>query len=144
MVIPLLQIALAAAAGMLVGAGGSRFAPAKWPSTTTASVLGAVAGLLAGKLAGLPPSLSWIQFFVVTPIGVVVGLGMIGAGIVMRTHSLAQGLVTAATLLMCGVIGICIGAGQAILGLAAAVVVVACLYGGGWLEQHLSKSPHDN
>ena len=136
---PLLRLALGAAAGTLVGISGGRFAPAKWPSTMTAAVLGAVAGLLTNVVSGIAPVAPWMRFFVVTRTGVLVGLGMIGAGIVIRTERLAKGLTMAAALFVCGVVGICIGSGQVILGLAAAVLAVICLQVGGWLEQRLSK-----
>lgn len=64
------------------------------------------------------------------PLGVLSGMGFIGAGAIVRRNDLVQGVPTAATLWYVTMMGLCFGGGQLGLGLAAlclALVVLWCL-----------------
>lgn len=62
------------------------------------------------------------------PLGVLSGIGFIGAGAIVRRHDLVQGVTTAATLWIVTVIGIVFGGGQLVLGSALTVIVFAVLW----------------
>ncbi|HVZ99796.1 MAG TPA: MgtC/SapB family protein [Caulobacterales bacterium] len=68
---------------------------------------------LDGKSAG-----SFVQIDVMRfPLGVLSGIGFIGAGVIVRRGDLVQGVSTAATLWLATIIGLCLGGGQIGLGL---------------------------
>lgn len=56
------------------------------------------------------------------PLGILTGVGFIGAGAIVRKSELVIGLTTAATLWFATVIGLCMGGGQLILGSVSAVI----------------------
>lgn len=59
------------------------------------------------------------------PLGILTGVGFIGAGAILRRGDLVTGVTTAATLWIVTVIGLCFGGGQ--LGLGAGVTVLTVL-----------------
>lgn len=61
------------------------------------------------------------------PLGVLTGVGFIGAGAIMKRDNLVAGVTTAATLWVMTVIGLCFGAGQLLLGGAATVLIIFTL-----------------
>lgn len=74
------------------------------------------------------------------PLGILTGMGFIGAGaIVRRGDGLVQGVTTAATLWFVTVMGLCFGAGQLKLGGAAFAICLATLWLLKLLERHLQK-----
>jgi putative Mg2+ transporter-C (MgtC) family protein len=56
------------------------------------------------------------------PLGILSGMGFIGAGAIFKRENLIVGVTTAATLWFVTVIGLCFGAGQLILGSIATVI----------------------
>ncbi len=121
---------------------------------------GKVAGLrttllvcLAARLAMLPvnvllaqsgkPNDSFVMLDLMRlPLGILSGVGFIGAGAILRNDGLVIGLTTAATLWFVTVIGLCAGGGQiglAVAGLALALVVLWVL---GKLEHRLPRGKH--
>jgi putative Mg2+ transporter-C (MgtC) family protein len=97
---------------------------------------GRPAGLRTMLLVGLAASISMIQVnlllpirgkasdsFVVMdlmrlPLGILSGMGFIGAGAILRKNDLVMGVTTAATLWFVTVLGLCFGGGQLLLGTA--------------------------
>lgn len=63
------------------------------------------------------------------PLGILTGVGFIGAGTILRRGGLVRGLTTAATLWMATVIGLCCGSGQILLGLIATLLTILTLWG---------------
>ena len=53
------------------------------------------------------------------PLGILTGIGFIGAGAILRRGDMVLGATTAATIWFVAVLGICFGGGQIWLGLAA-------------------------
>jgi putative Mg2+ transporter-C (MgtC) family protein len=98
---------------------------------------GRPAGLRTTLLVGLAACVSMIQVnllltirgkagdsFVVMdlmrlPLGILSGMGFIGAGAILRKDNLVLGVTTAATLWFVTVLGLCFGGGQLVLGLVA-------------------------
>jgi putative Mg2+ transporter-C (MgtC) family protein len=76
------------------------------------------------------------------PLGVLTGVGFIGAGAILRKGRLVAGLTTAATLWFVTMIGLCMGGGQIGLGSAATVLGVVVLWGLKWVELNLRQEQH--
>jgi len=74
------------------------------------------------------------------PLGILTGVGFIGAGAILRRDDRIIGLTTAATLWFVTVIGICFGGGQLILGGAASVLGFFILHILKILERHLPRA----
>jgi putative Mg2+ transporter-C (MgtC) family protein len=62
------------------------------------------------------------------PLGILTGVGFIGAGAILRRGDLIIGVTTAATLWIMTVIGLCLGGGQLALGSAATILAVITLW----------------
>lgn len=108
---------------------------------------GRPAGLRTTLLVCLAASLSMIQAnllmdtvgktkdsFVVLdlmrlPLGILTGVGFIGAGAILRRENRVLGLTTAATLWFVTVLGLCFGGGQNGLGITALVIGLVVLWG---------------
>ncbi|WP_246793294.1 MgtC/SapB family protein [Burkholderia perseverans] len=73
------------------------------------------------------------------PLGILSGVGFIGAGAILRKEGLVRGLTTAATLWFVTVIGLCAGGGQLLLAAVATVLGVAILSGLKPVERRLPQ-----
>ena len=74
------------------------------------------------------------------PLGILTGMGFIGAGaIVRRGDGFVQGVTTAATLWFVTVMGLCFGAGQLLLGGAAFALGLVTLWLLKYLERRLQQ-----
>lgn len=69
------------------------------------------------------------------PLGILSGMGFIGAGAILHKNNLVVGVTTAATLWFVTVMGLCFGGGQIGLGITAAVLGVLILRGLRWFER---------
>ncbi|GAB1718067.1 MAG: MgtC/SapB transporter [Nitrobacter sp.] len=68
------------------------------------------------------------------PLGILTGVGFIGAGTIFKKGDLITGVTTAATLWLITVIGLCLGGGQLVLGAAATVLAVMTLWALKWVD----------
>jgi putative Mg2+ transporter-C (MgtC) family protein len=66
------------------------------------------------------------------PLGILTGMGFIGAGAILRRGGSVRGVTTAATLWLATALGLCFGGGQLGLGLAALVIGMVIL----WVLKH--------
>jgi putative Mg2+ transporter-C (MgtC) family protein len=73
------------------------------------------------------------------PLGILSGIGFIGAGAIVRRGHFSVGLTTAATLWFLTVMGLCFGGGQLALGLAAFALGFAVLAGMKPLEDGMLR-----
>nr|WP_116136983.1 MgtC/SapB family protein [Trinickia diaoshuihuensis] len=73
------------------------------------------------------------------PLGILTGMGFIGAGAVFRKDGLISGVTTAAMLWFVTVIGLCLGGGQYRLGGGASVVGLAVMWGLRMVEHKLER-----
>jgi putative Mg2+ transporter-C (MgtC) family protein len=73
------------------------------------------------------------------PLGILSGMGFIGAGAILRKGDMVLGVTTAATLWMVTMLGICFGAGKILLGTAGLVLTLLTLWGLKIVERHLSQ-----
>jgi putative Mg2+ transporter-C (MgtC) family protein len=121
---------------------------------------GRTAGLRTTMLVCLAASVSMIQMNLLLPVtgrtgasfsvmdvmrlplGILTGMGFIGAGAILRRGDHVQGLTTAAMLWAATVIGLCLGGGQIALGLWALVISAGVLTGLKWVEMQLKEERH--
>ncbi len=73
------------------------------------------------------------------PLGILTGVGFIGAGAILRRGDLVTGVTTAATLWVVTVIGLCLGGGQLGLGIAATLLTVLTLLVLRWFDKRIPR-----
>jgi putative Mg2+ transporter-C (MgtC) family protein len=127
-----LRLALATLAGILVGYNREARSQAAGLRTTT---LVCVSACLSMVLANLmlqvtgPDPKSFVRLDVMRlPLGVLTGIGFIGAGAIVRRGDSVVGVSTAATLWFMTLVGLAIGAGQFVLGGAVTLGGLALLW----------------
>lgn len=128
-----LRLALAVAAGALIGLNRGERGNAAGLRTVILVCLAACVAMLEVNallpLAGKAPSSFVVMDLMRLPLGILSGMGFIGAGAILRRESAVVGVTTAATLWLMTVVGLCFGGGQLALGgittLLAAVVLWA-------------------
>jgi putative Mg2+ transporter-C (MgtC) family protein len=69
------------------------------------------------------------------PLGILTGVGFIGAGAILRRENLVIGVTTAATIWLTTVIGLCLGAGLTWLGIVVTGIQLLVLWAPKWLER---------
>lgn len=137
------RIALAVLAGALIGFNREERSQAAGLRTTVLVCLAAcLAMVLANALlgtSGKDPS-KFAQIDVMRlPLGVLSGIGFIGAGAIVRRGNVVSGVTTAATIWFMTVVGICFGAGALALGAAATAVGFILLWGLRWADMKMSR-----
>ena len=73
------------------------------------------------------------------PLGILSGMGFIGAGAILRRGSAVLGVTTAATLWFVTMMGLCFGAGQFSLGLAMLAAGIGVLWLLKWVEKRMAQ-----
>jgi putative Mg2+ transporter-C (MgtC) family protein len=139
------RLLLSFAAGAVLGANRTEYGRAAGLRTTvlvclTAAVSFILANLLLQTTGKTPDSFVSMDVMRL-PLGILTGMGFIGAGAILHKENMVVGVTTAATLWFTTAMGFCFGAGQLALGfslLFLGVVVLWCLQ---WIEsrwkQHL-------
>jgi putative Mg2+ transporter-C (MgtC) family protein len=120
-------------------------------------VRGHVAGLRTTILVALAAALAMIQANILLPIygktpasfgdmdlmrlplGILTGVGFIGAGTILRRGDLVTGVTTAATLWVMTVIGLCFGGGQIYLGITGTILTVLTLSALRWFDARIPR-----
>src|SRR3954468_6472229 len=93
---------------------------------------------MTGKTQG-----SFIQLDVMRlPLGVLSGMGFIGAGAILQRDNLVLGVTTAAALWFVTIMGLCFGSGEIALGFAAMGIGFVTLTGLKWLEKRIKLERH--
>ncbi len=110
-----LRLALASAASFCIGLDRDRHGKTAGMRTTMLVCLAATLAMIEANLllttAGKTPS-SFVQLDVMRlPLGILSGIGFIGAGAILRRGEVVRGLTTAATLWIVTVLGLLFGAG---------------------------------
>jgi putative Mg2+ transporter-C (MgtC) family protein len=141
-----IRIALAVLAGLLIGFNRGEGGKAAGLRTTLLVCLAACLAMLltnaligqAGKRAD-----SFIQLDLMRlPLGILSGVGFIGAGAILRKDGLVKGLTTAATLWFVTVVGLCFGAGQLGLGIVGLLLGIVVLWLMKAVENHMKSEIH--
>lgn len=73
------------------------------------------------------------------PLGILTGVGFIGAGAILRKGNMVLGVTTAATLWFATVVGLCLGGGQLGLGSASAIIGYLVLTAMRTLEKRFER-----
>ncbi|WP_250453991.1 MgtC/SapB family protein [Caballeronia sp. ATUFL_M2_KS44] len=126
-----IRIVLAVVAGVLIGLNRGESGKVAGLRTTLLVCLAACLAMLqvnallaqSGKTAQSLVELDLMRL----PLGILSGVGFIGAGAILRKEGLVLGVTTAATLWFVTVVGLCFGGGQLALGgigLALGIVVL--------------------
>ena len=138
-----LRLALTVAGGAALGIDRSeRGRPAGLRTVLLVCLAASLAMLLANRLivtSGKPAD-SFVQLDMMRlPLGILTGVGFIGAGTILRREDVVLGVTTAATLWFASVVGLCFGGGQLGLGIAGVGLGILVLSGlrrvEGWLPQ---------
>ena len=137
-----IRLALAIVAGIVIGYDRSERGRAAGLRTTLLVCLAAAVSMMQVNLllpvAGKAPNSFVVMDLMRLPLGILTGMGFIGAGAILRRGDKVRGVTTAATLWMVTVIGLCFGGGQLALGLAAFGLCLAALWALKWLEYRMA------
>ena len=141
-----LRLALSVVAGALIGLDrGERGRPAGLRTTLLVCLAAAVAMIQANLLlatAGRAANSFIMLDLMRLPLGILTGMGFIGAGAVLRRDGLVVGVTTAATLWFVTVIGLCFGGGQISLGIAGLFLGLIVVSGLRWIEYRMTQDQH--
>ena len=128
-----LRLALTVFAGLVIGFNrGEHGRPAGMRTTLLVCLAASLSMIQVNLLMATVGRAhdSFVQFDVMRlPLGVLSGMGFIGAGAILRKGDLVRGLTTAATLWFVTLMGLCFGGGQIGLGLAALALGCIILWG---------------
>lgn len=135
------RLILTLLAGTLLGMDRSRYGHPAGLRTVLLVTLAASVAMIQMDLL-LPTSGKTATSFSVMdvmrlPLGILTGVGFIGAGAILRKGNMVLGVTTAATLWFATVVGLCLGGGQLALGCVAAVLGYLVLSALGWLERRI-------
>jgi putative Mg2+ transporter-C (MgtC) family protein len=126
-----LRLAMTVLAGAIIGYNRDEHGrPAGLRTTLLVCLAAAISMILANLLLGTVGKKgdSFVNIDVMRlPLGILSGMGFIGAGAIVRRKNMVVGITTAATLWFVTVIGLCLGAGQIRLGLAATALELIIL-----------------
>ena len=138
-----LRLALATLAGALLGVNRTERGRAAGLRTMILVCLaGCVAMILTNVLlntTGKDASYFTQMDTMRLPLGILTGMGFIGAGAIIQRGGGIQGITTAATLWLTTVLGFCFGSAQHVLGLAGLALAIGTLWGLEWVEDWLTR-----
>jgi putative Mg2+ transporter-C (MgtC) family protein len=138
-----IRIALTMIAGGIVGFDrGARGHAAGFRTTILVGLAASVAMIQTNILlsaGGKTPESFAVMDVMRLPLGILTGVGFIGAGTIVKKGDLIIGVTTAATLWLMTVIGLCLGGGQLILGLAATALAVVTLWALQWVDRVIPR-----
>jgi putative Mg2+ transporter-C (MgtC) family protein len=128
-----LRLALTVLAGGLIGIDRSECGRAAGLRTTLLACLAASVSMILANLLLATHGKASDSFATLDPmrlpLGILTGMGFIGAGAIVRKGEMVVGVTTAATLWFVTVIGLCFGSGHYVLGLVAATLAFIALWG---------------
>lgn len=121
-----LRLLLTVLAGGLLGIDRSRTGhPAGLRTTLLVTLAASVAMIQMNLLIptnGKPHDSYAVMDLMRLPLGILTGVGFIGAGAIVKKDDLVLGVTTAATMWFATVVGLCLGGGQLILGCVSTVI----------------------
>lgn len=117
------RLSLTFVAGTLIGLNrGEQGRPVGVRTTLLVCLAASVSMIQVNLLlpmAGKNPNSFAVMDLMRLPLGILSGMGFIGGGAILRKGKLTAGVTTAATLWFVTVIGLCLGGGQIVLGMAS-------------------------
>lgn len=138
-----LRLALTVIAGGLLGMERSKTGHAAGLRTTLLVTLAAAVAMIQMNLLlatnGKPQDSYAVMDLMRLPLGILTGVGFIGAGAIVRKSELVLGITTAATIWFSTVVGLCLGGGQLILGSVSTLLGYIILWGLRWFERRIER-----
>lgn len=138
-----LRILLTLVAGTLLGTNRSKHGHPAGLRTTLLVTLAASISMIQMNLLlptnGKPHDSYTVMDLMRLPLGILTGVGFIGAGAIVRKDDMVTGVTTAATMWFSTVVGLCLGGGQLILGSTAVVIGYLILSSLRWAETRLDE-----
>jgi putative Mg2+ transporter-C (MgtC) family protein len=138
-----LRLACAFAAGCLIGINRDEKGRPAGMRTNVLVCLAACIAMLQANLLMHTVGKASDSFVVLDlmrmPLGILTGIGFIGAGAILRKGDIVIGVTTAATIWLVTVIGLCFGGGQLGLGAAGAALALVSLGSLKWLEHRIDR-----
>ena len=133
-----IRLALTMLAGAIIGLNrGAHGHAAGFRTTILVGLAASVAMIQANMLltlSGKTPGSFAVMDLMRLPLGILTGVGFIGAGTIVRRGDLVTGVTTAATLWLVTVIGLCLGGGQLVLGVVATALAMITLWALKWVD----------
>jgi putative Mg2+ transporter-C (MgtC) family protein len=128
-----LRLLLTIIAGGVLGFERSRSGHPAGLRTTLLVALAASVSMIQMNLLiptnGKPSDSYAVMDLMRLPLGILTGVGFIGAGAIVRKDEMVLGVTTAATMWFATVVGLCLGGGQIILGSTATIIGFLVLWG---------------
>lgn len=138
-----LRLLLTVIAGALLGAERSKSGHPAGLRTTLLVTLAASLSMIQVNLLiqtnGKPHDSYAVMDLMRLPLGILTGVGFIGAGAIVKKGEIVLGVTTAATMWFSTVVGLCLGGGQIILGSTATIIGFLVLWGLRYGERHLES-----
>jgi putative Mg2+ transporter-C (MgtC) family protein len=139
-----LRLVLTIVAGVLLGLDRSRHEhPAGLRTTLLVALAASIAMIQMNLLIptnGRPSNSYAVMDLMRLPLGILTGVGFIGAGAIVRRSDMVMGVTTAATMWFATVVGLCMGGGQVILGSVSTVIGCIVLWNMKWFEAQLNRT----
>lgn len=136
-----LRLLLTIIAGVVLGAERSKSGhPAGLRTTLLVALAASIAMIQMNLLIqtnGKPPDSYAVMDLMRLPLGILTGVGFIGAGAIVKKGEMVLGVTTAATMWFATVVGLCLGGGQLVLGSTATVLGFLVLWAFRFGERHL-------
>ena len=140
-----LRLFLTVIAGSILGAERSKSGHPAGLRTTLLVMLAASISMIQMNLLlqtnGKPPNSYAVMDLMRLPLGILTGVGFIGAGAIVRKDEMVLGITTAATLWFATVVGLCLGGGQVVLGCVATILGFLILWALRFGEQPFGFPP---
>jgi putative Mg2+ transporter-C (MgtC) family protein len=141
-----IRLTLSIIAGALIGLDrGEHGRPAGLRTTLLVCLAAAVAMIQANLLlatGGKTPDSFSVLDLMRLPLGILTGMGFIGAGAILKRDGLVFGVTTAATLWFVTVIGLCFGGGQLSLGIAGTILALFVVSALRWFDHRMKQDKH--
>lgn len=138
-----IRIILTLLAGGLIGLNrGEHGRPAGLRTTLLVCLAACVSMIQVNLLLAMSgrPNNSFVMLDLMRlPLGILSGMGFIGAGAIVRKGDMVAGVTTAATLWFVTVVGLCFGGGQLVLGSIALVLGLTVLWLLKYAENRLKR-----
>ena len=140
----LLRLGLAMAAGAIIGINrGSHGRAAGMRTMLLVCVAAAMAMVLANFIIigsnQVNATSAWRIHPMRLPLGILSGIGFIGAGAILHFKQLIRGVTTAASIWYATVLGLCFGSGFLVLGAIGAGIAGLTLFVLIWPEGHINQ-----
>jgi putative Mg2+ transporter-C (MgtC) family protein len=127
-----LRLLLTVLAGTVLGMERSKTGhPAGLRTTLLVTLAASIAMIQMNLLLNTngKPGNSYVEMDLMRlPLGILTGVGFIGAGAIVRKDELVLGITTAATMWFSTVVGLCIGGGQLVLGCVSTLIGFVVLW----------------